>query len=106
MPSGDMVSNCTALESISERIQKNLCFHAFPFFPQDALSAELNNLGMNYDKELQEKPPMTASDKKSHSAQTWVDQEQLLKWDSFFYIEPVMSKWIFAFKGTWGRTKK
>ncbi|KAG7229937.1 hypothetical protein INR49_009657 [Caranx melampygus] len=44
------------------------------FVTYDALSAELNNLGMNYEKELQEKPPVTTNDKKNHSDQTWVDR--------------------------------
>ncbi|XP_029377218.1 polycystic kidney disease 2-like 1 protein isoform X2 [Echeneis naucrates] len=46
---------------------------------RDALSAELNNLGMNYGKELMEKPPVTANEQNSHCNQTFADQEQFLK---------------------------
>ncbi|XP_008299247.1 polycystic kidney disease 2-like 1 protein [Stegastes partitus] len=46
---------------------------------RDALSAELNNLGMNYGKELLEKPPVTSSEKKNHSSQTSGDREQFLR---------------------------
>ncbi|XP_071337506.1 polycystin-2-like protein 1 [Trachinotus anak] len=42
---------------------------------RDALSAELNNLGTNYGKEL-EKPPVTSSEQRN---QTFVDREQFLK---------------------------
>ncbi|XP_028278433.1 polycystic kidney disease 2-like 1 protein [Parambassis ranga] len=43
---------------------------------RDALSAELNNLGRNYEKELLEKPPATSKEPKS---QTAVDREQFLR---------------------------
>lgn len=55
------------------------------FFGQDALSAELNNLGMNYGKELMEKPPVTSNDQKNQSSQTFVDQEQFLRWVKFLH---------------------
>ncbi|GAA6232563.1 polycystic kidney disease 2-like 1 protein [Lates japonicus] len=45
---------------------------------RDALSAELNNLGMNYGKELMEKP-VTSNEQKNHSNQTSVDHEQFLR---------------------------
>ncbi|XP_029962580.1 polycystic kidney disease 2-like 1 protein [Salarias fasciatus] len=46
---------------------------------RDALSAELNNLGMNYGKELLEKPSVTSSEQRSQSSQIFVDREQFLK---------------------------
>ncbi|KAM9364934.1 polycystin-2-like protein 1 [Pholidichthys leucotaenia] len=42
---------------------------------KDALSVEINNLGMNYEKELQEKPPVTSS----HSTQMFVNREHFLR---------------------------
>lgn len=56
----------------------------FPIFCQDALCAELNNLGMNYGKELLEKPPVTSNEQKNHSSQSFADQEQFLRWKSFY----------------------
>uniref|UniRef100_A0A672GSW8 Polycystic kidney disease 2-like 1 n=1 Tax=Salarias fasciatus TaxID=181472 RepID=A0A672GSW8_SALFA len=46
---------------------------------RDALSAELNNLGMNYGKELLEKPSVTSSEQRSQSSQIFVDREQLAR---------------------------
>nr|XP_019944360.1 PREDICTED: polycystic kidney disease 2-like 1 protein [Paralichthys olivaceus] len=46
---------------------------------RDALSDELNDLGMNYEKELLEKPAVTSSEQKNRSGQIFVDQEQFLK---------------------------
>ncbi|KAM9847493.1 polycystin-2-like protein 1 [Aulostomus maculatus] len=46
---------------------------------RDALCAELNNLGMNYGKDLLEKPPPTSSDQKNHYGQSSVDREQFLR---------------------------
>uniref|UniRef100_A0A3P8UHS9 Polycystin 2 like 1, transient receptor potential cation channel n=1 Tax=Amphiprion percula TaxID=161767 RepID=A0A3P8UHS9_AMPPE len=49
---------------------------------RDALSAELNNLGMNYGKELFEKPHVTSNEQKSHSSNPpfpLVDREQFLR---------------------------
>ncbi|XP_062286585.1 polycystin-2-like protein 1 [Scomber scombrus] len=46
---------------------------------RDALCAELNNLGMNYEKDLLEKPTMTSNDQKNHSSQTTVDREQFIR---------------------------
>ncbi|XP_045927352.1 polycystic kidney disease 2-like 1 protein [Micropterus dolomieu] len=46
---------------------------------RDALSAELNNLGLTYGKELLEKPPVTSDEQKNHSSHTFVDREQFLK---------------------------
>ncbi|XP_070697713.1 polycystin-2-like protein 1 [Pempheris klunzingeri] len=46
---------------------------------RDALSAELNNLGMNYEKELQEKPPVTSSEQKKPTSHTFADREQFLR---------------------------
>ncbi|KAM7409108.1 hypothetical protein PAMA_002695 [Pampus argenteus] len=46
---------------------------------RDALCAELNNLGMNYGKDLLEKPPVTLNDQRNHSSQAFVDQEQFLR---------------------------
>ncbi|XP_010792526.1 polycystic kidney disease 2-like 1 protein [Notothenia coriiceps] len=46
---------------------------------RDALSAELNNLGINYQKDVLEKPPVTSNDQKNHSSPTSVDQEEFLR---------------------------
>ncbi|XP_028324033.1 polycystic kidney disease 2-like 1 protein [Gouania willdenowi] len=43
---------------------------------RDALSAELDNLGANYENELSDKPTVIASEQKGLSSQTFVDQEQ------------------------------
>ncbi|XP_071402027.1 polycystin-2-like protein 1 [Centroberyx affinis] len=43
---------------------------------RDALSAELNNLGINYGKGLLEEPPMTSNEQKNNQSQTLVEQEQ------------------------------
>uniref|UniRef100_A0A3B3CE36 Polycystic kidney disease 2-like 1 n=1 Tax=Oryzias melastigma TaxID=30732 RepID=A0A3B3CE36_ORYME len=43
---------------------------------RDALSAELNNLGKNYEKESVEKVSFTSQEQKSLSNQTFVDQQQ------------------------------
>lgn len=51
----------------------------FIFFYQDALSAELNNLGMNYEKELLEKPPLTSNEQKNQSGHSFVDRDQFLR---------------------------
>ncbi|XP_074532307.1 polycystin-2-like protein 1 [Halichoeres trimaculatus] len=42
---------------------------------RDALSAELNNLGMIYGEELLEKPPASFTEQKNHSAHLFVEQE-------------------------------
>lgn len=52
-------------------------------FCQEALSAEINNLGMNYQMELHEKPPVKSNEHKSNSSQTFVEQEHFLRWDKF-----------------------
>ncbi|XP_049456856.1 polycystic kidney disease 2-like 1 protein [Epinephelus fuscoguttatus] len=46
---------------------------------RDALCAELNNLGMNYEKELLEKPPVTSNEQRNHSSHTLTDREQFLR---------------------------
>ncbi|KAF7666868.1 hypothetical protein LDENG_00089920 [Lucifuga dentata] len=43
---------------------------------RDALSAELNNLGINYGKDLLAKSPITSSEEKNHQNQTVVAREQ------------------------------
>uniref|UniRef100_A0A3Q1IC67 EF-hand domain-containing protein n=1 Tax=Anabas testudineus TaxID=64144 RepID=A0A3Q1IC67_ANATE len=43
---------------------------------RNALSAEINDLGMNYGKELLEKPPVISTEQNNHSCQTTVDWEQ------------------------------
>lgn len=48
---------------------------------QDALSVEINNLGISYGKELVEKPPLTSTEQKNHSNHTSVDREQFLRWE-------------------------
>lgn len=50
-------------------------------FLQDALSAELNNLGKNYEKESVEKVSFTSQEQKSLSNQTFVDQQQFQRWE-------------------------
>lgn len=47
----------------------NICF-------QDALSAEINKLGLNYGKETLEKNPGTSNEDKDPSRHTFVDFEQ------------------------------
>ncbi|KAM3606549.1 uncharacterized protein V6R79_018486 [Siganus canaliculatus] len=49
---------------------------------RDALCTELNNLGINYEKDLLEKPPMSSSEirsDKNHSNHNSVDREQFLR---------------------------
>ncbi|XP_047459185.1 polycystic kidney disease 2-like 1 protein [Mugil cephalus] len=46
---------------------------------RDALSAELNNMGMNYNKELLEKPAATSNEAKNPSGPTFVDREEFLR---------------------------
>uniref|UniRef100_A0A3B3CD97 Polycystic kidney disease 2-like 1 n=1 Tax=Oryzias melastigma TaxID=30732 RepID=A0A3B3CD97_ORYME len=48
---------------------------------RDALSAELNNLGKNYEKESVEKVSFTSQEQKSLSNQTFVDQQQFQRWE-------------------------
>lgn len=61
-------------------MQTKLCFHyGYSISFQDALSAELNNLGINYGKELLEKPAVASNEQKNSSSQTFVDREQFLK---------------------------
>lgn len=43
---------------------------------QDALSAEMKNLGLNYEKETLEKCTGTSSGEKSRAGQTFVEVEQ------------------------------
>uniref|UniRef100_I3JVP1 Polycystin 2 like 1, transient receptor potential cation channel n=1 Tax=Oreochromis niloticus TaxID=8128 RepID=I3JVP1_ORENI len=45
---------------------------------RDALSAEINNLGVNYQMELHEKPPVKSNEHKSNSSQTFVEREHFL----------------------------
>lgn len=88
-------------KSLDQLFIKKICvFMLFLFFSQDALSAELNNLGMNYEKELLEKPPATSTDKNHHSGQTWVEREQFLKWDKSFHWTCGMS-----FKFLWEKNE-
>uniref|UniRef100_A0A3Q3LYW7 Polycystic kidney disease 2-like 1 n=1 Tax=Mastacembelus armatus TaxID=205130 RepID=A0A3Q3LYW7_9TELE len=46
---------------------------------KDALSAELNNLGMNYEKELLEKPPAASNQQNNNSSQTFVDCDEFVR---------------------------
>ena len=57
----------------------------FPYFYQDALCAELNNLGMNYEKELREKPTVASNGQKNHTSHTFMDREQFLRWEVFTF---------------------
>ncbi|XP_061913690.1 polycystin-2-like protein 1 isoform X3 [Entelurus aequoreus] len=45
---------------------------------RDALCAELNNLGINYGKDLGAKVPVTLSEQKSNTAHHFMDREQFL----------------------------
>lgn len=55
-------------------------------FCQNALSAEINDLGMNYGKELLEKPPVISTEQNNHSCQTTVDWEQFQRWKTFLHL--------------------
>uniref|UniRef100_A0A3Q3WFN4 Uncharacterized protein n=1 Tax=Mola mola TaxID=94237 RepID=A0A3Q3WFN4_MOLML len=46
---------------------------------RDALSAEINNLGIHYGKDLLEKPLVTSNEMKNNSSLTFVDREQFLR---------------------------
>ncbi|XP_061693168.1 polycystin-2-like protein 1 [Syngnathoides biaculeatus] len=46
---------------------------------RDALTAELNNLGMNYGNDFGGKPPVILSDQKSHSGHIFMNREQFLR---------------------------
>nr|XP_046257929.1 polycystic kidney disease 2-like 1 protein [Scatophagus argus] len=46
---------------------------------RDALSAEINNLGINYGKELLDKPLVTPNEQKNQSSHSFVDREQFLR---------------------------
>ncbi|CAL9688200.1 unnamed protein product [Knipowitschia caucasica] len=46
---------------------------------RDALSAELNNLGTKYEKDLHEKTPVTTNEHKRLGSQTFIDREQFLR---------------------------
>lgn len=46
---------------------------------KDALSAELNNLGTKYEKDLLEKAPVTSTEQKRHTSQTFIEREQYLR---------------------------
>ena len=50
---------------------------------QDALSAEINNLGIHYGKDLMEKPLGMSNEMKNNSSPTYVDREQFLRWEKF-----------------------
>ncbi|KAJ0004973.1 hypothetical protein NQD34_011187, partial [Periophthalmus magnuspinnatus] len=46
---------------------------------RDALSAELNNLGTKYEKDLREKAPGTTNEHKRLGSQTFIEREQFLR---------------------------
>ncbi|XP_061140397.1 polycystin-2-like protein 1 [Syngnathus typhle] len=59
---------------------------------RDALAAELNNLGMNYGKNLGEKPPMILNDQKNNADPAFMDQEQFLRLSrQVLHLESAMS---------------
>lgn len=58
--------------------------YCFFHYSQDALCSELNNLGMNYGKDLLEKHPATLNDQRNHSGQTFVDREQFLRFNILY----------------------
>lgn len=65
-------------------MQTKLCPHdCYHICCQDALSTEINNLGINYGKELLEKPQVTSNEPKNHSSHAFVDWEQFLRWEKF-----------------------
>lgn len=49
------------------------------FYVQDALSAEINNLGVNYGNHL----PVSGNEQRNSWSQTFVEQEQFLRWERF-----------------------
>lgn len=49
------------------------------FCVQDALSAEINNLGVNYGKDSS----VGATEQRNTWSQTFVDREQFLRWEKF-----------------------
>lgn len=55
------------------------CNDDLSMISQNALSAEINDLGMNYEKELLEKPPVISNQQNHHSGQADVDWEQFLR---------------------------
>ncbi|XP_057704078.1 polycystic kidney disease 2-like 1 protein isoform X2 [Corythoichthys intestinalis] len=46
---------------------------------RDALAAELNNLGINYGRDLAGNPPVILNDQKTNSGHTFMDREQFLR---------------------------
>ncbi|KAK7901704.1 hypothetical protein WMY93_018473 [Mugilogobius chulae] len=46
---------------------------------RDALSAELNNLGTKYEKDLREKAPVATNEHKRLGSQTFIEREQFLR---------------------------
>lgn len=51
------------------------------FCVQDALSAEINNLGVNYRKDSS----VGANGQRNNWSQTFVDREQFLRWEKVFF---------------------
>lgn len=49
------------------------------FCVQDALSAEINNLGVNYGKDSS----VGATEQRNTWSQTFVDHERFLRWEKF-----------------------
>lgn len=49
------------------------------FCVQDALSAEINNLGGNFGNDS----PVSGSEQRNNWSQTFVDREQFLRWGEF-----------------------
>lgn len=74
-------------------MQRCLFMMVFPFL-QDALCTEINNLGINYGKELLEKPPVASNEQKNHSSHTSVDLEQFLRWEKLLHLTSEMSSVI------------
>ncbi|XP_061913689.1 polycystin-2-like protein 1 isoform X2 [Entelurus aequoreus] len=59
---------------------------------RDALCAELNNLGINYGKDLGAKVPVTLSEQKSNTAHHFMDREQFLRLSrQVLHLESAMS---------------
>ncbi|XP_030012116.1 polycystic kidney disease 2-like 1 protein [Sphaeramia orbicularis] len=46
---------------------------------RDALSAELKNLGVNYEKDLLEKAPVVSNEQRKHGGQPFIEREQFLR---------------------------
>lgn len=76
---------CTCLQERINVEESKLSVEVFLmfliFFVQDALSAEINNLGVNYEKDSS----VGANGQRNNWSQTFVDREQFLRWEKAFF---------------------